>query len=523
MVMTRLVSNAKAKIQRREVHGRQYLVAPITILAPGVLNGSKGALYYPPDEIARDHEAWNGIPILINHSTRNGAAVSARCPDVLASQEVGRVFNSRITKQGRQVVDGWFDAEALKRVSAGVYDKLMHGTPVSVSTGLFTENEVKEGRDHKGRSYSHVARAYRPDHLAVLTDQPGACSIEDGCGVLLNQRADNAFCPTGEGGGVDPSCGKGEAGIQEPERIAAKIASRIAEDYARNGFTTEHQDFRSKYADLDDSAKLAVVRELAKRGAVEKHISRKRNAPTGSEIVDSISRTIAKLKEEHERVPTNRHDKWNESEGYKKLANNSYTKEAGMAKIPQEKREEIVDGLISNCDCGWSEEDRETLNGFADERLLKMDEYRRSAVRNAELVANAEKALAEGEVCNEDDQECLDEQKKKKDMMMPAMNAEKWLSTAPPEIRSAVENAMAIEAREKQELVDALTAGVADKDPVANVLKTKTLDELRTLQALAPKRPAAANWSGNAGSRSVHNAPAKVEPLRSPDSYAEVN
>jgi hypothetical protein len=480
--MTRLVSNAKAKVQRREVHGRQYLVAPITILAPGVLNGSKGALYYPPDEIARDHEAWNGIPILINHSTRDGAAVSARCPDVLASQEVGRVFNSRITKQGRQVVDGWFDADALKRVSAGVYDKLMRGTPVSVSTGLFTENEVAEGRDHKGRSYSYVARAYRPDHLAVLPDQPGACSIEDGCGVLLNRATQNAS-ESGYGPGENPASHEHHGGVS-----AGDLFSKTS---------------------MDTPTALKNVRALIKG----------KNYAQKTEIAGYFA---GKAKSSPDKKSRDHYDKL-----AREVRTRVNTNNVGGRDMPltQERKKAVVDGLISNCDCGWSEEDRETLNGFADERLLKMDEYRKKAIRDGELVANAEKALAEGEVCNEDDQECLDKQKMMGDKKKPpfmAQNAEEWLETAPPAIRSAVENAMAIEAREKQELIDALIADVADKGPVTNVLKTKTLDELRTLQALAPKR-ATANWAGSAGSRSVYNAPAKVEPLKSPDAYAQTN
>jgi hypothetical protein len=33
-----------------------------------------------------------------------------------------------------------------------------------------------------------VARNYRPDHLAVLPDQRGACSLTDGCGVMVNTK-----------------------------------------------------------------------------------------------------------------------------------------------------------------------------------------------------------------------------------------------------------------------------------------------------------------------------------------------
>ena len=49
------------------------------------------------------------------------------------------------------------------------------------------EKEPSKG-NYMGKSYTYIAKNYRPDHLAVLPDNSGACSISDGCGVLVNQR-----------------------------------------------------------------------------------------------------------------------------------------------------------------------------------------------------------------------------------------------------------------------------------------------------------------------------------------------
>ena len=379
--MERLTANlSKAKVQRRTVHGREFLVAPITILAPGVLNGSKGALYYPPEEIARNHADWNGIPILINHSVVNGSSVSGRDPKVWETQGVGHVYNSRITRDGRQVVDGYFDVTALRKVNSSVYDRLMRGEPVSVSTGLFTQNEPAKGSDHRGRNYTHVARGYKPDHLAILPDQPGACSIEDGCGVLLNQS--------------------------------------------------------------------------------------------------------------------------------------NKTQTNGGRHMTPEQKKEIVDGLISNCDCGWAEDDREVLNGFPEGKLLAMDAYRKTSIENETLVANAKAMIAkEEEVCNEDDEECA---AKKDEEAKPPFMAENQL---PESIRNELAEAREIVAREKQLLIDALTANVKDKEPVVNALKDKSLADLRALQALVPKS-VTANYAGSAGAAATHNAPVKIAPLGNPHQYA---
>lgn len=174
--------NRAGRAQRVTRDGRMYLVAPITLLVPGVLNGSQGPLYYPPDEVARDPKAWNGTPITIGHPVRNGRPVSASSPGVVA---VGRVFNA--TADGSLRAEGWFDVEATRRADPRLLAALEAGRRVEVSTGLFTMNHpAPAGSVHNGRPYVAVARSFRPDHLAVLLDVPGACSVADGCGVNVH-------------------------------------------------------------------------------------------------------------------------------------------------------------------------------------------------------------------------------------------------------------------------------------------------------------------------------------------------
>jgi hypothetical protein len=53
---------------------------------------------------------------------------------------------------------------------------------IEVSTGLFTDDEIKSGK-WNSEEYLAIARNYRPDHLALLPAAVGACSAEDGCGM----------------------------------------------------------------------------------------------------------------------------------------------------------------------------------------------------------------------------------------------------------------------------------------------------------------------------------------------------
>ena len=186
--MEQVTINLVGKTRTERLKGREYLVAPLSLLVPGVLNGSAGALYYPPEEVSKDPSSWNHVPIVVYHPKLNGHNVSARDPHVLNSQGIGLVMRAK-TDNGRLVAEGWFDVESTRNVDNRILTALQAGKPIELSTGLFTENEpAEEGAVHNGKPYQFIARNYRPDHLAILPDEQGACSVADGCGVLVNEE-----------------------------------------------------------------------------------------------------------------------------------------------------------------------------------------------------------------------------------------------------------------------------------------------------------------------------------------------
>lgn len=186
--MERVIVNLSGKTRRAKLQGRDYIVAPLTLIVPGVLNGSQGPLYYPPEEISKNPGVWNGVPIVVDHPTHGGQPVSARDPDVLNKQSIGQIFRSKA--KGKLTAEGWFDLEAVERIDNRIFQALEAGKQIELSTGLFTDNEAAEGgaTTEDGKPYSFIARNYRPDHLAILPDQIGACSVDDGCGVNVNKQ-----------------------------------------------------------------------------------------------------------------------------------------------------------------------------------------------------------------------------------------------------------------------------------------------------------------------------------------------
>lgn len=171
--------------------GKKHLVVPMSMIVPGVLRGSKGSLFYPKEEVEKNHEAWNGMPITVYHPTVDGRNVSAQTEGILDRQGIGTVM--RATANGKLKAEAWIDIDKANKVDSRIVDSIRRGNPVEISTGLFTDNSpAPTGSEHNGRPYNAIARNYRPDHLAILPDQRGACSLMDGCGLGVNQSTENA-------------------------------------------------------------------------------------------------------------------------------------------------------------------------------------------------------------------------------------------------------------------------------------------------------------------------------------------
>lgn len=201
MLVTAVI-NATLRPKRTIRDGTEYLVAPAVLLIEGVLNGSRGPLYYPAEEIEANPLDWAGMPIVVYHPfDTSGNPISANSQQVLDSQGVGFVADP-VASAGRLRAKLWFDIEKTRRVDNRVLLALQHGQRLELSTGLGTHNYPAEpgATDAKGRTYNAIARDYAPDHLAVLPDEVGACSIRDGCGVLVNCNSSTCTaCTSREG------------------------------------------------------------------------------------------------------------------------------------------------------------------------------------------------------------------------------------------------------------------------------------------------------------------------------------
>lgn len=183
--------NAAASAARFEKRGeREFAIIPIVALVEGVLHPSNALIpsLALAEEFARFPAGWDGRPVTMGHPKNFlGFPVHANSPDAWDNLVVGQLHNSRL--DGRSLkTEAWIDVaraevmggEAKEFVELARTEKL-----VEVSTGFFASDEFGQG-DFKGKRYFSTFRNVVPDHLAILMDSIGACSIDDGCGAFRN-------------------------------------------------------------------------------------------------------------------------------------------------------------------------------------------------------------------------------------------------------------------------------------------------------------------------------------------------
>jgi len=175
-----LTTNATAgAVQEVTRKGKRYLVAPTVALKSGVLNGE----FVPPDEVAKYADAWNGRPVPIGHPKQDGQAISANSMD-LWDETPAMFWDAHIDGDALKG-NIWLDIDKASDMGgdgARLLQRLRNNEAIDVSTGYFRDLVDQPGT-HDGKAYTGIARNLRPDHIAILLNETGACSWADGCGV----------------------------------------------------------------------------------------------------------------------------------------------------------------------------------------------------------------------------------------------------------------------------------------------------------------------------------------------------
>ena len=181
-VSVRMTLNKAVKVRNDSVAGRDYLVVPMVMLTEGVHNGSEGPYLYEASEISKRPEMWNMKPVVDYHPDEPTATLK----EVLNARQVGIIMNTQWDgKNNRLLAEAWLDEARCNKVDKRILEAVKNGQVLELSTGLFADSDETPGK-WNGKDYQGTLKNFGPDHLAILPDQVGACSIADGAGFFRN-------------------------------------------------------------------------------------------------------------------------------------------------------------------------------------------------------------------------------------------------------------------------------------------------------------------------------------------------
>lgn len=218
-----------ASIRREVYNGRDHIVMPSYTLPSGVIM-NRGL--YPAGEIDAHYKELEGTLAPLGHPTVDGKFVSAFSPEGINVGHIG-AWNRNVKKSGNRVyLEKWLDVEVAGQTEGGRrlierVEALARGEdvpPIHTSVAVFlTQEPAPEGE----KAYDWVAKIEGVDHDAILLDEVGAATPEQGVGLMVN--ADDAR-PVANSGALE-----GESYGDKMNRLSTAVSESFApgpDDYA---------------------------------------------------------------------------------------------------------------------------------------------------------------------------------------------------------------------------------------------------------------------------------------------------
>ncbi|WP_292041088.1 MULTISPECIES: hypothetical protein [unclassified Brevundimonas] len=179
-VNIRCLANSAA-IRREKRNGRDVIIVPSATMPDDVVMND---ILYPAAEIAKSFLSLERTPAPLGHPTINGKFLSARDPEGLNQGWIG-AWNENVRQEGgRVLLDKVIDVERANQSEGGkrVLNAIDKGEPIHTSTGLMAMLDAANGEvPHK-----FEARDIEFDHDAILLDEEGAATPEQGVGMMVN-------------------------------------------------------------------------------------------------------------------------------------------------------------------------------------------------------------------------------------------------------------------------------------------------------------------------------------------------
>jgi hypothetical protein len=247
-------TNALLTWRRESLGGKDYIVAQGVPLVEGVLNGR----FVSAEEFGAFVNDWNGVPVVMRHPKQNGGSARVPQPDVPV---IGKFYGAKLDG-ARLTGEYWLEADKLDNPDGEtILSRLSAQKPSETSTGYWAESIPSAG-NWNGLDFAFIDQNIHPDHIALLPDEIGACSLADGCGMNRNNQMSkqNAEHPwhrgrPGEVGGSRSDEGGADSETANAARSLTAKADQATKRAMKSSDPKDHaRDAHSKAAEMNFQA-----------------------------------------------------------------------------------------------------------------------------------------------------------------------------------------------------------------------------------------------------------------------------
>lgn len=178
-------------IRTETIEGVEFTVIPSRTLPKDVVMNS---IMYPSEEVEDAISTLDMSPVTIGHPVVNGKFAPASDPISQAAYGILGAHN-RVkgkTDDGRWVVEKLIPTEQLQNTERGkkLAEAIKHKRPIHTSTGVYLTKEPEIGVNAMGQEYTSRAKIDRFDHDAILLNEVGAATPEQGVGLFVNEAGE---------------------------------------------------------------------------------------------------------------------------------------------------------------------------------------------------------------------------------------------------------------------------------------------------------------------------------------------
>ncbi|MCK5603060.1 DUF2213 domain-containing protein [Candidatus Pacearchaeota archaeon] len=439
-------------VREDTLDGKEYYVIPSIAITEGVHNN----ILYPSEELAKSPEAWNGIPVTNGHPNIEGTSCSANKPEIVTNFQIGTWYNCEYVAP-KLKGEIWLDKVKCNELNDEIIANLLQNTPTDVSTGLYTDDDIVEG-EFGGIKYNYIAKNYRPDHLAILPNDIGACSWEDGAGMARTNKATKKKDEIKSSKEIKTNFLL-KVNELSHNKIYSALNNLIREPFSNDKIYTWISDIYDKYC----------IYEIDESGEGIKFYKQSYSIDA-SDVVSLTGDPIEVIKEV---IYT------------PKITTNQSHKEIVM------EREERVQKLVVNKLTKWEENDKDFLTGLDDGQFDKIEA---SVPVEEEVKTNSEDdAKGKPEVKKE-------EKKVDKKPEVKVNSVDDFIKSAPAEMQGVLTSSLKNHNDAKAVIVEKLKANKACKFSDEQ-LNAKSLEELQILDELSFN--GSADYKGGGGSPEV--------------------